>query len=357
MKQFGLILSVLLVALHGNGAIVLNQINNEEDSILVANSFETGLDKYHTKDYEGAISDFNKVIGTESTHFEAYLYRGLSSYYSSDYINALSEYDMAISLDSKKTDPYFYRGLLYVKIENWKQGNKDLKRAIKGYNKQLKEDKLNVSAQLKRASAKFITGNLFAAEDDYSYIVELHPNNVRAYFYRGRVRLELRNYNGAVADFEKVLELDSLNGDAMFQLAEVKEKQGDMESAAEYYSRIGKVFPGYETRYILQGEHELDQKQYSNALKSFEIALKINANNFEVYKKRGQVQFQKKNYRDAVKDYSEYLDHFPNDPEVNYLNGLAKMKLGDRTGACEDFHTAESFGNEDASKAAKKFCN
>ena len=55
---------------------------------------------------------------------------------------------------------------------------------------------------------KYEAGNYQGAIDDWSKAIEINPQNADAHYNRGSAMNNLGNYQGAIADFTKAIELD-----------------------------------------------------------------------------------------------------------------------------------------------------
>ncbi|PIZ06494.1 MAG: hypothetical protein COY57_01680 [Flavobacteriales bacterium CG_4_10_14_0_8_um_filter_32_5] len=58
--------------------------------------------------------------------------------------------------------------------------------------------------------------NLNGAVEDFNQAIELLPSFEKAYFNRGSVKYQLKNYNEAIVDFNKVVELNPDSNNAHF---------------------------------------------------------------------------------------------------------------------------------------------
>ena len=74
----------------------------------------------------------------------------------------------------------------------------------------------------KSANEKFDKEDYQGAIDDYSKIIELDPKNVDAWTQRGDTKFSLKNYHGAIDDCAKAIELDPNNTYAWAKRGEAK---------------------------------------------------------------------------------------------------------------------------------------
>ncbi|MXY45974.1 MAG: tetratricopeptide repeat protein [Chloroflexi bacterium] len=142
-------------------------------------------------DYETAIFEYNKAIGLNQDHIDAYYERGRAYSSQGDYDGAIVDFDRAIALDPEHFDAYYQRGLAYA--------NKgDYDRAI----------------------------------DNFDKDIELNPDYAGAYYERGFAYLNRDDYGAAIVDFDKAIELDA-DIDKAFGRREIlaSERDGSLSAA------------------------------------------------------------------------------------------------------------------------------
>ena len=143
----------------------------------------------HKKDYDRAITDYNKAIELDPKYVLAYNNRGRAyADNKKDYDRAITDYNKAIELDPKYAYAYNNRGRVYA------YNKKDYDRAI----------------------------------TDYNRAIELDPKYVHAYNNRGSAYENKKDANRAIADYNKALALDPNNSfasDGLKRLQELKKQQ------------------------------------------------------------------------------------------------------------------------------------
>lgn len=65
------------------------------------NIYQSGFDKYHSKDYKGAIEDFNKAIETKTNTADAYYWRAVTKYSMNDIEGSCKDYEKAHKMGHK----------------------------------------------------------------------------------------------------------------------------------------------------------------------------------------------------------------------------------------------------------------
>ena len=94
--------------------------------------------KITTKDYKGAIDDFNKVLEINPGYPDAYLYRGMGEYLLNDLKTSFVDFNKAIELQPDFAEAFFYRGIV----------NGDLKKSDDACNDWVKSFELGFDGSL-----------------------------------------------------------------------------------------------------------------------------------------------------------------------------------------------------------------
>ncbi len=123
--------------------------------------FENGSNKLNTKDFDGAMEDFNRSIQL-FPHPGTYSNRGLLKHTIEDYIGAIEDYTIAINLTPNDAMLYINRGVSKLFLNVFKE-----------------------------------------AIDDFDKAIKLEPDNLLIYNYRGMAKKELGDNVGAKLDFQK----------------------------------------------------------------------------------------------------------------------------------------------------------
>ncbi|MBI4232355.1 tetratricopeptide repeat protein, partial [Candidatus Peregrinibacteria bacterium] len=160
--------------------------------------FFRGIEKFSPgsySDYKGAIADFDKAIELDPNFADAYTSRGLTKHVLKDYKGALADYDKAIKLDPNNTGAYDGRGIVKCSLGDYKGAIEDSEKAIQ-LDPTCKED-----CQPLIDKAKVIV--------KCDKAIELNPNDAEAYLGRGNAKYHLGDYEGAIKDYERAIQLNS----------------------------------------------------------------------------------------------------------------------------------------------------
>lgn len=88
-----------------------------------------------------------------------------------------------------------------------------------------------------RANANFVLGEYDAAIVDYNKAIELNPKESSVYFSRALAHFNNKSFNPAIADFDKVIELAPDEAMAYFKRGAALEKVGNFEKALKDYQK------------------------------------------------------------------------------------------------------------------------
>ena len=89
----------------------------------------------------------------------------------------------------------------------------------------------------------------------------------------------------------------------------------------------------------VKGQMEYNANRYHKAIAVLDKAIKINAQLFYAYNKRGDANFALGNYEAAIADYDKAIEINPEDPDAYRQRGAAKINLRDFEGAMLDFNS------------------
>jgi tetratricopeptide (TPR) repeat protein len=188
--------------------------------------------KLQSKDYSGAISDYNKILVT-SPHNQAALCGKINALFvSGNTKDAYSLVENTISKESSYAGYHYLRGLIQNAREKYEKAIEDFDLAYR-----LDNESNVFNIYLNRGFAKQKISELQAAKDDYTLAIQTEPRNPIAYHSRGQVNYELENYKEAIEDFSKSIEFNANNPIAYFNLGMAYFKNDDKINACVYFHK------------------------------------------------------------------------------------------------------------------------
>ena len=173
---------------------------------------------------------------------ELYIYRGNSWYNKKEYDNAITDYDKAIEINPNYELAFYNRGFAWVV-------KKDYDKAIADYNTVIKLNLDYASAYVIRASIRRAMKKYDLAIADYNKAIEIDPSYANAYFNRGLAKKENNvDLEGSKQDFKNYLDLTADENDiwakyANYYIDYINERINDKElsSIADLVAKIKDV--------------------------------------------------------------------------------------------------------------------
>ena len=217
---------------------------------------------------EKAIADYTKAIELDPESAGVYNNRGVASESQGEYEKAIVDYTKVIELDPEKFFGYYNRGLAYDALGEYES-------AIADYTKVLELAPDNAIAYNKREGAIKSQNEKekALAIEKYNNINDFAPVDVNDYYYRGNFYEALGEYENAIADYTKAIELDLENASAYSNRGNAYKNLGKYQEAITDFTKLIELNPknswAYHNRgysYDALGEHEKAEADYAKAI-------------------------------------------------------------------------------------------
>ncbi|MCE7995480.1 MAG: tetratricopeptide repeat protein [Roseivirga sp.] len=154
-------------------------------------------------------------------------------------------------------------------------------------------------------------GEFKKAIEKFNLALDKNPDNERLLSIRAVSYAALSNYEKAMADLNRAIEVAPLYASTYFKMGRIKEHFGDVDGALEAFKKAASLAPG----------------------------------NSNAYEKIGSIyHLEKKNYKRAHEAFDKALEIDPFFAEGHYFRGVAAMVLGNDRAALADLMKAESLG-------------
>jgi tetratricopeptide (TPR) repeat protein len=163
------------------------------NEIRATNSMYNAKAKFESRDYYGAIEDFNKILSLDPKYTVAYAYRGHSKVNIKDYTGAIEDFNKAVELNPKFDAAYVDRG-----------------------------------------RAKSLSGDYKGAISDFTKAIDISPNYAHAYRSRGEAWLKLKDYEAAIKDLDLAIHYSPRLGMAYFSRGMAKNWLGKNDACSDW---------------------------------------------------------------------------------------------------------------------------
>ncbi len=206
---------------------------------------------------------------------------------------AAQSYRKALEIDSTFAMAYYN---LYWCVGEGRQALMD--KAVKYSDKVSNREKWYIKGQ-----AAMISGDNEQAIKILEKIVERYPDEQRVYLWLGDNHMYLEQWETALVQYSKAIELDPLNWNAYRLAAYIHRQLGDNEKALELLNKAASVAPGEAGPHLFKGHFYSRNGMTDKAIESFEKALAINANMHWARSSLGDRYLTKRDYVNAEHCY------------------------------------------------------
>ncbi|MCW3082870.1 MAG: hypothetical protein JWP12_236 [Bacteroidetes bacterium] len=173
-----------------------------------------------------------------------------------------------------------------------------------------------------KGKQQYETGDYKNALVNFQYVIELQPQLEKINYYAGLSEFNLQDYKQAIVYFKLELALNPAKADVYILLARAEDKSGDMAAA----------------------------------ISDLEQGLKVDADNPKLYLEKGNVYFNNKKYKEAIRCYNEVLRLNPKLEQAYYKKGFCNYYLGDTIAARKSWSKLEDPDDYENYEVINKVC-
>jgi lipoprotein NlpI len=185
------------------------------------------------------------------------------------------------------------------------------------------------------------------------HALKVTDNNYNAYFNRGNAYWSLGNYQQAIADFDRAIEINPKYAGIYYNRGSAYQFLGNYQQAIGDFNKAIEIMPKYVEAYNALGMVHVALGNVMQAIADFDKAIEINPDYADSYYNRGNADSRLDNYKQAIPDYDKALEINPKHAAAYYNRGYAYWRLGNQRPAIEDLRTAARLGHENAQKLLK----
>ncbi|MCI9338158.1 MAG: tetratricopeptide repeat protein [Lachnospiraceae bacterium] len=257
-----------------------------------------------------------------------------------NYEGALEQLDLAKEAGENARLVDRARGIAYMGLTDYEQAAVCFEEALAGSDGLVQNVDFDLNFYLAAAYTK--SERYSEAEAIYDAVLSLRSGEEDAYFLRGNVRLVQGNYEGAKADFDKVISMDAKNYDRLIEIYQVLDYFGYDEVGREYLQAA-----------LVSGSKEMDKYasgriyfylgDYQKAYLDLEEAREKGG--VESYLYLGKAYEATGDYNYASSVYNSYLEKNEGNAEIYNQLGLCEMAKGEYGKALEAFQAGMQLQN------------
>lgn len=239
---------------------------------------QSGENRISQRDYYGAMDAFNEAINANPNRPEAYIGRATARKHLQDYNNALNDIGKATDLAPSYAPAYIVSGDIHASLREYEL-------ALVDYNKALELESDSRRALNSKIIVLLQTGQQKEAQKMIDEAIDKYPDHGDFYYSRGILQNNKEKFSKAIEDFDMALEL-GLNADpygifvnrgfAFMGLGEFDNAIADFSKAVDLNPENGS---GYHSR--ARAYYHIDN--YEEAINDLKKSVELNQSNPVVY--------------------------------------------------------------------------
>jgi len=188
-----------------------------------------------------------------------------------------------------------------------------------------------------RGTAYLYNSNFDQAITDFSKTLELQTDYALAYHNRSIAYFSKGEYDRVITDIDQAIRLKSDDAYAYSIRGTAYYFKGQYDSSIANLNQVIKLKLDNVYDYYYRGLAYYYKGDRDNALLDFDQAIKLKSDYVEAYISRGNIFAEKGIYFHAIQDYSQAIKLKPDDTLAYYNRGLAYFGKGDWDYAIADF--------------------
>ena len=198
-----------------------------------------------------------------------------------------------------------------------------------------------------RANAKNDLKDHQGAIADYNKAIAINPQaDDASYYNRGTTKQHLKDYQGAITDYSKAIVINPQDADAYNWRGVAKTMLGDYQAAIADFNKAIAINPQHADAYYNHGLLKNKSGDHQGAITDYTKVIEINPQFADAYFERGIHKYNLKDYQGAIADFNKAIAIDPQNADAFNNRGISKIFLNDKKGACSDWKKALSLGNK-----------
>jgi tetratricopeptide (TPR) repeat protein len=188
-----------------------------------------------------------------------------------------------------------------------------------------------------RGYLRHLSGEFDKAMIDYDKAIEIDSTLYLIFYNRAHLKEKLKDYNSSLIDYNRTIALDTNNFKAFYNRALVKTELNDIKGAISDYTKTISLDPKNSLAYHNRGNLKRKQKLFKESISDYDKAIEINPLFFVAIQNRAISKASTGN-KDALNDFNKLilldpngeaysnraLYYIHNQPEKDYCSDLKK---------------------------------
>lgn len=146
--------------------------------------------------------------------------------------------------------------------------------------------------------------------DQFNKIIDKF-SEVADYNVRGTSKAQFGDFEGAIVDFNKALQINQNNDQAYANRGKAKDELGDLKGALADLTKAIELKPGEPDYYIHRGNTKVKIKDFAGAIKDCEKAIELQPVDAALFAHRAGIYKLAANYKNALADFTQAINLKP----------------------------------------------
>lgn len=249
-----------------------------------------------------------------------------------------------------------------------RQGKKQQAQAA--YDKSLVLNPSLAEAYLARAELRISLGDLNGGIDDYNQLGILKSSQKDSYriklsqslYEYGQEESRKGNKAKAIAAYGKAIETNPDSADPLLARAELRMEQRDLNGAIDDYNTLIRLKPDQRDVYnnrladalLARAELRTQQRDLIGAIDDFNALIRLRPGQKDLYNNRGFCKWEHKDHKGAYDDFNLEIRNNPS-AEAFFNRAEAKRHFGDNKGAIADINQGLALNPQKLTPSLKEF--
>lgn len=275
-----------------------------------------------------------KTGKTNVSQAEHCLIQGNNSYLAKDYQQAITHYEKALKIDLNYAMAYSNLGNVYNKLGQYEQ-------AIAHFEKVLQIDPNYAMAYSSIGATYNKLGQYQQAITSFEKALQMDPNDVAAYVGFGSAYSKLDQHQQAITHFEKALQIDPNHTTANYNLGIIYAQLDQHQQAITHFEKVLEIDPDYVLAYDKLGLSYNSLNQYKQAVTYSQKAIQIDPNRAVPYYNLGVSYSSMMQHQQAIAYFQKSIEIDPNFALPYSGIGAVYLTLGEPLQAKHYFQKAK----------------
>lgn len=319
MKRVIILLAIVVLSLRGLQA----QVNTDK-------LMNVGANAMYFKDYVLSIQYFNKVIQAKPYLDMPYLYRAYAKIHLEDYHGAMADVDSALSRNAFIPMAYYAKGYLSNRLKKYEE-------AERHFGKALELSPENLTFMFGRLESYDMQKKYNEELEDLNFIIKKTPSEPLIAAEKARVQVLLGDTVGAIATADSLLRLHDYSPDLWGLKATLLMLTDQKDSALTAYDKAISLRSDNFTHFVNRGNLRYEKRNYRGAIADYNRSIELSPESELALFNRALIMIEVGDYNQALADLNAILKQNPSMDEARYERAIVSQRLGRMQDAIKDY--------------------